>query len=502
MTELDHDHRPSDAAVVTAEDARAAVEAADLGTFELSRGEGVLRWSGFMKALLGFGPATDVTWDLWLSQVHPADRDRVDRLARQCIDQGGGYRDEYRILDPTGTVRWIGVRGRAVSADGAGERSFVLAGVAGEITERRESEERFRLLADNAPVMVWKSGANLLCDFFNKPWLEFTGRSIEQELGNGWSEGVHPDDLQRCLDTYLSAARARTRFTMEYRLRRADGAYRWILDNGVPLNEDDGEFSGYVGSCIDITELKSLEAERVGHARAQAAVHARDEFLAIVTHDIREPLGAASLGAITIERVVPPGTESAVLRGAAARIRRSCERITALVDDLLDVASIDAGKLALKVEPVEAMALVDDALEAFQPTAAQGSLSLTGDAAPRGRLRCDRNRVGQVFSNLLSNAFKFTSGGGTIRVEASPRERDGAREIWFSVRDSGVGIPADQLGRVFERFYQGAARGRTGAGLGLYIARGIVEAHGGRMWVESEVGKGTTFTFALPGDGP
>ena len=496
--ELGHDHELSDAAAVPDDLLRAAVEAAEVGTFELSDGRGTLRWSAQMRELFGFAPATHVTRDLWLSRVHPADRERVDALVSQCLERGGRYRDEYRVLDAASAVRWISARGFAVDVGSPPEHTFMLTGIAGEVTERHESEQRFRLLANTAPVMIWKAGADLLCDFFNKPWLDFTGRSQEQELGNGWAEGVHPDDLQRCLDTYLAAARARQRFTMEYRLRRADGEYRWILDTGVPLLEPDGAFSGYVGSCIDITELKGVHADRVARAQAEAAVQARDEFLAVVTHDLREPLGAANLGATTIERMIPDRPESAPLRNAAARIRRACGRMSALVDDLLDVASIDAGKLSLKVEPLDAATLVDDAVEACQPTAAERSIALGGEAPPGIRLRCDRNRIAQVFSNLLSNALKFTTAGGAVRVEASRRERDGIPEVCFSIHDTGAGIPEDQLGRIFERFYQGAARGRTGAGLGLYIARGIVEAHGGHIWVESEVGAGTTFFFTLP----
>jgi PAS domain S-box-containing protein len=123
----------------------------------------------------------------------------------------------------------------------------------------RESENRFRILADTAPVMVWMSGIDMLCNFFNKPWLEFTGRTMEQELGNGWSEGVHGDDLKRCLETYTSSFNARQSFTMEYRFRRADGQYRWILDTGVPRYLPGGQFAGYIGSAIDITERRSAE---------------------------------------------------------------------------------------------------------------------------------------------------------------------------------------------------------------------------------------------------
>jgi two-component system, LuxR family, sensor kinase FixL len=137
---------------------------------------------------------------------------------------------------------------------------------------RRQSEAWFRLLADTVPVMVWTSGTDMLCDFFNEPWLAFTGRTLEQENGNGWSQGVHPDDLAACLQTYSASFQARRPFTMEYRLRRADGEYRWLLDHGVPRYTPDGRFAGYIGSCIDLTERR--QAEERFRAVVEAAPHA------------------------------------------------------------------------------------------------------------------------------------------------------------------------------------------------------------------------------------
>jgi len=146
-----------------------------------------------------------------------------------------------------------------------------------EISEAglRESEERFRIVADAAPVLIWMSGVDKLCTFFNKPWLEFTGRSLEQEIGNGWAEGVHPDDLQKCLDVYTESFDARKPFVMQYRLRRYDGEYRWVSDQGVARYNPNGKFAGYIGSCVDVTDLiKKDEALREFEERVVLAAEA------------------------------------------------------------------------------------------------------------------------------------------------------------------------------------------------------------------------------------
>jgi PAS domain S-box-containing protein len=146
----------------------------------------------------------------------------------------------------------------------------------------KESESRFRAMADSAPVLIWVSGVDKLCNYFNKVWLEFTGRSSEQEMGNGWADGVHPEDCQRCLDTYVTAFDARQEFSMEYRLRRFDGEYRWLIDNGVPRHDDQGNFMGYIGSCIDINDRKQAE-QRLGRLLVEQKALLENELVGIVT---------------------------------------------------------------------------------------------------------------------------------------------------------------------------------------------------------------------------
>src|SRR5438128_544404 len=217
------------------------------------------------RKLFGFTESEPVSFDRLLQVVHPGDRERMKHRVQQMFEQGGGeYENEYRITRPDGSTRWIAGYG-SVELDENGKPAFA-RGVSRDITKRkiaeedlRESETRFRTVADSAPVLIWMSGPDKLCTFFNKGWLDFTGRTMEQELGKGWTEGVHADDLDHCLEVYENSFNARQPFTMEYRLRRNDGEYRWVLDNGIPRFAHDGAFLGYIGSCIGITERKLAE---------------------------------------------------------------------------------------------------------------------------------------------------------------------------------------------------------------------------------------------------
>jgi PAS domain S-box-containing protein len=252
------------------------------------------------RTLFGLPDSGPINLTNFLEAVHAEDRERLREVIQSAVSGSHDYESEYRITQQDGGTRWVSGYGH-VEFDQHGH-AVAMRGVIRDITKRklaeealRESEARFRTVADVAPVMIWMSGPDKLCNFFNKGWLEFTGRTAAQEYGNGWAEGVHTEDLNHCLEVYGKAFDARETFTMEYRLRRKDGEYRWVMDSGTPRLDAAGAFVGYIGSCLDITErrqaeldnqVQSTELARVGRVALMG------ELAASLAHEVNNPLGA------------------------------------------------------------------------------------------------------------------------------------------------------------------------------------------------------------------
>jgi signal transduction histidine kinase len=235
---------------------------------------------------------------------------------------------------------------------------------------------------------------------------------------------------------------------------------------------------------------RTLESEQ----NARRATRAREELVAVVSHDLKSPLATISMTTGVLLDELPP-EQNGEPRRSLQRIQRSADRMGRLIRDLLDLAKLEGGRLSIDARPQEVAGLMNDVVELLRGQAAAKSLRLEQVVAPGAeRVRCDRERILQVLANLVGNAHKFTPERGTVALRA---EREGA-EVILSVSDTGPGIPREQQARIFDRYWQAEETAQLGTGLGLSIAKGLVELHGGRIWVQSHPGQGSTFSFSLP----
>ena len=361
----------------------------------------------------------------------------------------------------------------------------------------RESEVRFRNVADTAPVLVWMSDTSKGCTFFNKGWLEFTGRTLEQELGNGWAEGVHTEDLERCLDVYRNAFDAREPFAMEYRLRRWDGEYRWVLDNGIPRLDANGAFLGYIGSCIDITarkqaeldhQLQHMELARVGRVTLMG------ELAASLAHEINNPIGAMVTNAGAGQRLLQSGEfETEDLRELLGDIVADGHRAREVIQGIRNM--VRRSEASFSLIPMDE--IIRDLLRIVRADALARKVNVIAEIdSNAGQVMGDRVRLLQVLLNLTINAFEAMT---VIRSDARRlvirAGGDGAGEISVTVHDSGPGISGAIVEQLFEPFFSTKTEG---TGMGLAIARSIVEEHGGTLSGENWDGGGACFTVRLP----
>ncbi|MDQ3775259.1 MAG: PAS domain S-box protein [Pseudomonadota bacterium] len=423
---------------------------------------------------------------------------------------------ETHLARGTGTTGPIGREVIGCRRDGAGFPMYlsvseardqgrrVFVAVVHDLSEHKRTEEtRFRALADRAPLMIWMSRPDRRCTYFSEGWLRFTGRDLQEELGYGWTEDVHPEDLKRCVATYESAFDALEPLHVEYRIKRHDGAYRWILDTATPYHRADGQFAGYLGGCIDITERKEAEAvlqdgytlleHRVAERTAELARSNGDleQFAYVASHDLQEPLRAVA-GCVHLlaqrYRDRLDGRAEDLMRHAV----EGAVRMQALINDLLAYSRI--GTRAEAPSPTDCGAVLCDALARLRAAIAESGAEIKSDPLPT--VMAEPTQMTQLFQNLVGNAIKF-------RGDAPPAIHIAALRLageWrISVKDNGIGMEPEYADRVFRIFQRLHTRSEyPGTGIGLAICKRVVERWGGRIWIESAPGRGSTFHFTVP----
>jgi PAS domain S-box-containing protein len=466
-----------------------AQTAGRLGLWERDLDTGLTFTSSEFAKLHGLTPdRLPATHEGYLPYVHPDDLERLQAEYRESIERTHVWDTEFRVVWPDGSVHWLLGQGQ-VLLDTSG-KPVRLAGVALDITERkqadarlRESEERFRNIADTAPVMIWVAGPDKSVTFFNKGWLKFTGQTAERVVGKGWVESVHPDDVNRCLDTYSSAFDARHGFQVEARLRRADGGYGWVLWTGIPCFAPADTFAGYIGSGVDITELKRTQEEAVARQKLESL----GVLAGGIAHDFNNLLGSIMAEAELVEADLAAGLSP---DSAIAGIKTVAIHGAEIVRELM----IYAGQDRASVELVDLSRLTVEMLELLK-------VSISKNA--RLKINLDKNlpmvlasapQIRQVLMNLIINASEAIGEKEGV-IEVTTSRVPAADYVRLEVSDNGCGITEETKAKIYDPFYTTKFAGR---GLGLAVVQGIVRAYGGAIEVKSAPGQGTTFQVLLP----
>lgn len=461
--------------------------------------------------LIGFQPKGPFSSSAVIGSGKPVLIEDVEREIFPNPDVDHDIKDLARSLDvksylivplcvsdkPVGTLAMAMTRsGRRFSVD---DMSFVeivanRCAVAVENARLYRDAQRARLVADNMPAMLAYWDNSQRCRYANRAYLEWFGVTPENLLGRPISELLGKELYEKNRPHIMNALEGKPQFFERDLVMRATGEVRHTNAMYIPESVA-GKVLGFFVLVVDVTALKKAQlAATSAKEKAEAAVKTREKVLAIVSHDLRNPLSSISLAAQVLSHAGHSDIDS--VHDYAQRILRSAGQMEMLIGDLLDFAKIQSGTFSieerLREKPAE---VILPMVQNFRTQAEAGRLRLEADVPPDlPEIACDCNRVAQVLSNLLGNAVKFTPPGGSIRVSA---EQAGG-ELLVSVADTGPGIPEDQLTKVFDMYWQAAATRKLGSGLGLAIAKGIVEAYGGKIWAESEPGRGARFSFTVP----
>jgi PAS domain S-box-containing protein len=380
------------------------------------------------------------------------------------------YNNCIRIDDPiTGKPMAVGAVMRDLRPELAAKQALA------------DSEQLLRNITTAAPTGLWMSDEKGLITYVNQTWVDWTGSPFEKHLGAGWLHSIIDEDREKAAYKFSQDVAERNLYEAEFRINHADGTVHWCFANGRPQYRSDGSFEGYIGACVDITEQKYLQQQK-------------DDFIGIASHELKTPVTSIKAYAQVLERMMLKNgaTQEAAM---IAKMDKQLSRLTSLIGDLLDVTKINSGKLQFNDVEFDFNDYVKVVIEDLQHTTLKHAL--VEKLSPAGIVFGDKDRIGQVITNLVTNAIKYSPNSNEIIIHSSI-END---EIILCVEDFGIGISEKNVKHVFEQFYRVSGDLQhtfPGLGLGLYISSEIIKREGGRIWVNSIQGKGSTFCFALP----
>ena len=361
----------------------------------------------------------------------------------------------------------------------------------------RRNEQRLRDVIDTIPIITWSMLPNGANDFTSRYWLEYTGVSTEDSLGDGWRTAFHPADIAEHVEKWAASLATGKPFENEARVQRVDGEYRWFLHRGVPLRDVNGTILKWYGTAIDIEDRKRAEEERLRLRQLEGdlahinRVSMMGELAASLAHDIKQPLTGAVMSADACVRWLrrdPPDMTEAY--EAASRIVSNVTRAAEIIDRVQALFKRGAPEREL----VDVNDIAREMIALLRHTANRNSISIRTELdAGLPATAADRVQLQQVLMNLMLNGIEAMKDAGGELTLTSSRTEEG--HILISVSDSGIGLPAHEAERIYEAFFTTKPQG---TGMGLSISRRIIESHGGRLWASNNTGRGTTFQFSLP----
>jgi PAS domain S-box-containing protein len=478
-----------------------ALDAAEMGTWVYTFADQVCQYDPRAQELYGLDSPRWVHDERNVQErFHPDDVGQMwAAVQHACKPDGDGrYAAQYRVRQQDGGWRWLSVWGLA-EFEGSNEqrRATRLIGASRDVTASTtavemlsESESFYRQTLESVPGMAFTNRPDGSCDFVSEQWVQFTGVPASEQLGAGWVQVLHPDDRARAFAAWRAAVEERGHYDLEYRLRRADGAYEWFKVRGRPLRDSKGTIVRWFGMAVNVNDLKLAEDSLRESGRL------KDEFLAILAHELRNPLAAIRMAA-TMLKTASHTAETVDRMGGI--IDRQSSQLARLIDDLLDVSRVTRGQIELHKQRVDVVSLVRRAIETTQPLVDANGITIHADFdGPPLFVNADEMRLTQAIGNVLNNACKYSAQGGTI--DLAVRQENGAALI--RVRDEGAGIDPEKLALIFEMFVQADPRrdrGAGGLGIGLSMVKSLVQMHGGTVEARSAgLGKGSEFLIRLP----
>ena len=431
----------------------------------------------------------------YIEMVHDDDRDHVMTAIRQVAIDRNEYHAEFRTVESEGRLRWLLGRGR-VDRNHRGE-AVKLSGVVLDITALKAaqaqlelSETRFKQIAEALPQLVWVTDAEGKCEYVNQRWVDYTGCGHEDSTVQTCQRLLYPETRSANIDLWQRSLRSGNPYENEQRLRSAGGEYRWFLVRALPMRNRLGEPTQWFGTCTDIEDSKRLAADLTKADRL------KDEFLATLAHELRNPLAPIRNGLQIMQRAE---ADSPMVPIARDMMERQVKLMVRLVDDLLEVSRISRGKIELCYAQVDFREVIERSIETSWPAIEAAGHEVPCDLPSQPLLiQADALRLIQVISNLLHNASKYSEPGKAIKIVS----RQVGNTVWVSIKDEGIGISAEMMPKIFDMFAQAERTlGKTegGLGIGLTLVKQLVEMHGGSVRAMSAgEGKGSEFVLQIP----